>query len=180
MDEILTGLLTDKKVRGFEFISTNQAMNDLSEFVYKDEVINLLLNRELKLPKRATKNSAGYDVFSPIDFTLQPGEEIKVPTLFKAYMQYSEFLGFFPRSGLGFKYYCRLANTVGVGDGDYYNNSGNEGHYWVKLRNESNVPMTVKRGEAMCQAIFIPFLLADGDSFENGEIRNGGFGSTTK
>ena len=32
----------------------------------------------------------------------------------------------------------------------------------------------------MCQFIFMPFLLADGDSFEKGENRNGGFGSTTK
>ena len=32
----------------------------------------------------------------------------------------------------------------------------------------------------MCQFIFMPFLLVDGDSFEKGENRNGGFGSTTK
>lgn len=40
--------------------------------------------------------------------------------------------------------------------------------------------MTIKRGEAMCQMIFVPFLLADGDSFDNGDKRIGGFGSTTK
>ena len=32
------------------------------------------------LPKRATKSSAGYDIFSPIDFVLKSNETIKIPT----------------------------------------------------------------------------------------------------
>lgn len=86
----------------------------------------------------------------------------------------------FPRSGLGFKFYCRLANTVGVIDSDYYNNPKNEGHMFVKIRNEGTKIMEIKQGEGMCQMIFMPFLLVDGDSFDNGEERKGGFGSTTK
>ena len=150
------------KLRGFEFIS---------QF---DNVI------DLKLPKRGTSKSAGYDIFAPFDITLQPNEEIKVPTFLKAYMQNGEVLLAFPRSGLGFKYYCRLANTIGVVDGDYYNNEDNEGHIFVKIRNEGNKTMTIKKGDGMCQMIFMPFLLVDGDSFDNGDTRKGGFGSTTK
>lgn len=157
--------------RGFEFISTNQAIKDFDAKI---------MNGELKLPKRATKKSAGYDIFAPYEIKLQPSEEINIPTGLKAFMQQGEALFAFPRSGLGFKYYCRLANTIGVIDEDYYNNENNEGHIFVKIRNEGNKPMTIKQGEAMCQMIFMPFLLADGDSFDNGEDRNGGFGSTTK
>ena len=40
--------------------------------------------------------------------------------------------------------------------------------------------MTIKQGDGMCQMIFMPFLLVDGDNFETGDIREGGFGSTTK
>ena len=170
----------ENKIRGFEFVSTSQLEKDLIECGMVYEVEGNVHKGILNLPKRATKNSAGYDVFSPVSFVLEPNEEIKIPTLFKAYMQNGEFLMFVPRSGLGFKYYCRLANTLGVGDGDYYNNENNEGHYWVKIRNEGNKNMVIKAGEAICQAIFMPFLLADNDNFDKGEIREGGFGSTTK
>lgn len=158
------------KLRGFEFISTEQARKDFG----KDLSI-----AEPKLPKRGTKLAAGYDIYAPYNIILAPGEEINVPTGLKAYMQPGEVLMAFPRSGLGFKYYCRLANTVGVIDGDYYNNSNNEGHMFVKLRNEGNKEMVIKQGDGMCQMIFMPFLLVDGDSFDNGEERKGGFGSTT-
>lgn len=161
------------KLRGFEFIGKKQAEKDIKRKL--DNEFN-----DLKLPKRGTSKSAGYDIFAPFDITLQPNEEIKVPTFLKAYMQDGEVLLAFPRSGLGFKYYCRLANTIGVVDGDYYNNEDNEGHIFVKIRNEGNKTMTIKKGDGMCQMIFMPFLLVDGDSFDNGDTRKGGFGSTTK
>lgn len=156
------------KTRGFEFVSKNQLENDF------DSLDNVKIN----IPKRATKSSAGYDVFAPIDVYLKPNDDIKIPTGIKSYMQNGEVLMAFPRSGLGFKYYCRLANTVGIIDKDYYNNANNEGHIFVKIRNEGDKDLTIKQGEAMCQFIFVPFLLADEDSFDNGEVRNGGFGST--
>ena len=40
--------------------------------------------------------------------------------------------------------------------------------------------MTIRAGEAMAQGIILPFLMVDGDSYDNGEVRNGGFGSTSK
>ena len=170
--------MNNNKTRGFEFISAEQALKDcepkrLNEVVFGE-------NTSLIRPKRGTCKSAGYDIFAPFNITLKPNEEIKIPTFLKAYMQDGEVLMAFPRSGLGFKYYCRLSNTVGIIDSDYYNNPNNEGHMFVKIRNEGNKTMTIKQGEAMCQMIFVPFLLADGDSFDNGDKRIGGFGSTTK
>lgn len=154
--------------RGFEFISKEQLTKDFDAGI----------DTYIALPKRATKLSAGYDCYAPTDIYLEPGNDIKVPTGIKTYMQPGEVLMAFPRSGLGFKYYCRLANTVGIIDADYIQ-SDNEGHIFVKLRNEGNKPMIIKQGEAMCQFIFMPFLLVDGDNFESGEERNGGFGSTS-
>lgn len=167
-----------EKIRGFEYISEEQFIKDALEiFNISIEAIKIMY-KDLKLPKRATARSAGYDVFSPITFELKPGEEIKLPTGFKVYMQNNEWIGFLPRSGHGFKYYVRLANTMGVGDSDYYNNKGNEGHYFVKIRNEGDKRLRVGKGEAIAQAIFQKYLLVDGDNFE-GEERIGGFGSTT-
>jgi len=171
MQETIKEAIRPKRLRGFEFVSMDQGLKD-----FEVDILDI----ELKLPKRGTSKSAGYDMFAPYEITLQPNEEIKVPTGLKAYMQDGEVLMAFPRSGLGFKYYCRLANTVGVIDADYYNNADNEGHMFVKLRNEGTKTMTVKQGEGMCQMLFMPFLLVDGDSFNEGETRNGGFGSTTK
>ena len=157
--------------RGFEKISEEQHVNDLFNTYFDCNY------EEIKLPERATATSAGYDVFALKGFKLVPGDGIKMPTGLKAYMQPDEVLFAYPRSSLGFKYYCRLANTIGVIDADYYNNKGNEGHIWVKIRNESEKEMTIERGEAICQLIFQKYLLADGDSFD-GEERTGGIGST--
>lgn len=156
--------------RGFEVISLNQAIKDLGDTISTIEA---------KLPKRATKMSAGYDIYAPYDFTILPSETLKIPTLLRAYMLEDEVLKIYPRSGLGFKYFTRLANTVGIIDADYFNSS-NEGHIWVKVRNEGDKELTIKQGEAFCQGIFQKYLLADGDDFTTGEGRNGGFGSTTK
>lgn len=155
--------------RGFEIISKEQLNKDFYKTV----------EYEVKLPKRSTKESAGYDIFAPYFFQIAPNEEIKIPTGLKVHMQKGEVLFIFPRSGLGFKYYTRLANTIGVIDSDYIN-SDNEGHIWVKIRNEGDKCLTVKQGEAFCQAIFMPFLLVDEDNFNDGNDRNGGFGSTNK
>ena len=85
----------------------------------------------------------------------------------------------FPRSGLGFKYFARLANTVGIVDRDYYNSLETEGHIYIKIRNEGSAPLSVQKGKSFAQGIFMNFLLADGDEFLGAE-RTGGFGSTDK
>ena len=155
------------KTRGFEKISTEQANKDFKKPF------------EIKLPKRATVGSAGYDIYAPFDIYLKPGERMIIPTGIRTYMQVDEMFKVYPRSGLGFKYRARLANTVGIIDSDYYF-SDNEGHIMVNLCNEGILDIDIKQGTAFCQGIFSKYLLVDGDNFTTGEIRNGGFGSTTK
>lgn len=157
-----------QKIRGFEFVSKEEYLKSKTDLPYEN----------LILPKRATKEAAGYDIISTLTFTLEPGESIKIPTGFKAYMQPGEMLALFPRSSVGFKYEICLANTVGIGDSDYYDSEKNEGHYFIKLVNRGKVSWNVKAGDAIGQGIFIPILLADGDSFEEGKVRTGGIGST--
>ena len=41
----------------------------------------------VKLPKRATSGSAGYDFFSPLTFELKPQETIKIPTGIRVQME---------------------------------------------------------------------------------------------
>ena len=162
------------KKRGFEKISRKQVMSD---FDFGKDLAGYYLEEAIKEPKRATSKSAGYDILSPYEFKLKSNQEIKLPTGLKTYMQPDEVLMIYPRSSLGFKYYARLANSTGLIDADYYNNNDNEGHIWVKLRNESDKVMEIEEGEAICQAVFQKYLLADDDSFD-GDERKGGIGST--
>lgn len=164
-----------EKVRGFEKVSFEQWDKDNVVVVESKEVWD-----SIALPKRATTHAAGYDIFTVVDFILKPNWEILLPLGIKVYMQADEFFMVAPRSGMGFKYYARLANTLGIIDSDFYNNQKTEGHCWIKLRNEGDKDMQVKAGEAIAQGIFQKYLLADGDGYSNGEVRNGGLGSTNQ
>ncbi|MBQ8973508.1 MAG: dUTP diphosphatase [Clostridia bacterium] len=133
----------------------------------------------LPLPKRATGGSAGYDFFSPVDFTLQPSETILLPTGVRVRIDEGWVLLLMPRSSLGFKYRLQLANTVGVIDSDYFG-ADNEGHIHLKLTNDSREGrvLTIRRGEAIAQGIFVPYGITVDD--ETTEKRFGGFGSTNR
>ena len=64
--------------------------------------------QSIKLPKRATAGSAGYDFYTPIPIVLAPGKTVKIPTGIRVEMQENWVLKCYPRSGLGFKYVCSL------------------------------------------------------------------------
>lgn len=131
------------------------------------------------LPKRATSGSAGYDFYAPVKLVLKPGETVKVPTGIRVQMEEGWVLNCYPRSGLGFKYRLQLNNTVGIIDSDYFY-SDNEGHIFSKITNDTNEGKTVEiaRGEGFMQGIFTEYGITMDD--EASEVRNGGFGSTTK
>ncbi len=139
----------------------------------------LKVYEEIKLPRRATSGSAGYDFFAPLDLELAPGETLKVPTGIRAKMENDWVLKLYPRSGLGFKYRLQLNNTVGIIDSDYFY-SDNEGHIFAKITNDTNEEKTVKvpEGTGFMQGIFLEYGITLDDDVT--DVRNGGFGSTTK
>lgn len=132
----------------------------------------------IKLPKRATAGSAGYDFYAPVSITLEPGETIKIPTGIRVEMESDWVLKCYPRSGLGFKYRLQLNNTVGIIDSDYFY-SDNEGHIFAKLTNDTNEERTVEiaAGTGFMQGIFVEYGITMDDNVT--AVRNGGFGSTS-
>lgn len=132
----------------------------------------------IKLPKRATSGSAGYDFYAPYDVRLAPGETAKIPTGIRVWIEDGWVLKLYPRSGLGFKFRLQLNNTVGIIDSDYYN-SDNEGHIFIKITNDSNEGKTVEipAGTGFAQGIFVEYGITLDDDADG--VRNGGFGSTT-
>lgn len=127
------------------------------------------------LPTRSTSGSAGYDFKAPFGFKLEPGATIKIPTGIRVKIDEGWWLGCLPRSGLGFKYQIRLANTLGVVDSDYYSSS-NEGHIFLKVVNGGDKIISVEAGDGFAQGIFVQYGITYSDSAT--EKRDGGFGST--
>lgn len=165
------------RIARFEKVSREQFCRDFADAFPEYEGEAGAVYDAIHLPQRATRGSAGYDYFSPVPFTLKPGETIKIPTGIRARMEEGWVLCNFPRSGQGFKFRLQLNNTVGIIDSDYYG-SDNEGHIMAKLTNDSNEGkvLTVQAGDGFLQGIFFPFGITEDD--EADAVRNGGFGST--
>jgi dUTP pyrophosphatase len=157
----------------FEKVSFDQYVNSIGGDVDLRTEYN-----DIKLPKRATTGSAGYDFFSPFDFELAPNKTIKIPTGIRVLLDKDKFLAIYPRSGLGFKHRMQLDNTVGIVDSDYFG-SDNEGHIFIKITNDGREGKTIhiNKGEAFAQGIIAQYFVTIDD--ETNGIRNGGFGSTT-
>lgn len=154
-----------KQVAKFYLVSEKQYIADGNKDDYS----------YIKLPKRATKGSAGYDFFAPFDICLKPKETVKVPTGIRVKIDNGWFLSVFPRSSLGFKYRLMLDNTVGIIDSDYYN-AENEGHIFIKMTNTGDKELVIERGKAFAQGIFLQYgITVDDDSLTE---RIGGIGST--
>ena len=157
-------------VANFEKVSESQFKKDIDRLegytASLDDVI---------IPKRATKGSAGYDFYSPIEVNLKPGESIKIPTGIRCKIDDGYVLKIYPRSSLGFKFQMALLNTVGIIDADYYN-ADNEGHIIVGIINRGDKDLLIKKGDRFVQGIFEQYFLACEQ--ENTNERHGGFGST--
>ena len=169
-----------KRIAKFEKVSIEQFREGWTDaFGEVDETELREIYEAVRLPKRATAGSAGYDFFAPARISLAPGETVKIPTGIRVWMEPEWVLKCYPRSGLGFKFRLQLNNTVGIIDSDYYY-SDNEGHIFAKITNYSNEGKTleVKAGDGFMQGIFVEYGITLDDDVT--EVRNGGFGSTTK
>lgn len=144
-------------------------------------VLNMVdvYEEDIRLPRRATKKSAGYDIFSPVNISIMPHEAVRIPTGLKCQMEDDDVLFFIIRSSLAIKYGITTTNQVGVIDADYYNNPDNEGHMWICLRNDSDKEFKINVGDRISQAIFVKFGIVE-DDLPIKEERVGGFGSTTE
>lgn len=166
------------RVAKFHKVSYEQFRRDwLDVYPDEDEIVVREIYDHIKLPKRATSGSAGYDFFLPVSITLNPDETLLIPTGIRSEIKNGWVLAIFPRSGLGFKHRIQLDNTVGIIDSDYFY-ADNEGHIKIKITNDTkNFSVAeVDEGKGFAQGIFLPFGIVDDDSSDG--LRTGGFGST--
>ena len=140
------------------------------------KVVKGFENSNIILPKRQTKNSAGYDFYVASDTVIKAHSIALIPTGIKAYMESDEVLNIYVRSSMPMKKGLTLANNVGVIDSDYYENPDNDGHIMIQVMNFTDNDILVKKDERIAQGIFMKYLLADNDDTKNERL--GGFGST--
>lgn len=153
----------------------------------------------MELPKRATAESAGYDLTAylldgPVrialggaetmrevttigekpSITLDPGERALIPLGFKARIPEGYHGEVRPRSGAAFRKGIEIPNSPGTIDSDY------NGEWMVPVKNGDSKAVTIEHGERIAQVVFVPHV---GATFERGSVvrtteRDGGFGST--
>ena len=173
------------------------------------QIVSKYRSAHLKLPSRATRASAGYDLASAVTMTVpsiwhfpflralwlirhrrsldnqtfrQAKRVLKpflIPTGIKAYMQPDEMLIVANRSSNPLKRGLIVPNGIGVIDADYYNNPTNEGEIFVQMLNFGIRDWRVHKGDRIAQGIFMPYLIADHE-IKPTRKRQGGFGSSGK
>lgn len=138
-------------------------------------------DKDIHMPIRKTKNSAGYDVEAASDIVIEPYKNGMKPTLIptglKAYCQDDEYYILVNRSS-GPKKGLVMANSIGIIDADYYGNESNDGHFYFQYWNFGDKPLEIKKGDVIGQVIFQKYLTVDDDNATG--MRTGGFGSTNK
>ena len=156
------------------------------------------LSSEAQLPKRATTESAGYDLAACLSssvrvavggaeelrtvttgvggrsVTLEPGERALIPLGYKARIPQGYHGEVRPRSGAAFRKGIEIPNSPGTIDSDY------NGEWMVLVKNGDSKPITIEHGERIAQVVFVKHVEVE---FDRGEVarttnRDGGFGST--
>ena len=132
-------------------------------------------DKEIILPTKATRHSAGYDFYSNETFSIKPGETKILWTDVKVKLTPEEFLMIVPRSSIGLKKNLMLSNTVGIIDSDYYGNLENDGNIGIAIYNYGNKTREIREGERIAQGIVLKF---EDNTLQAYGKRKGGFGST--
>lgn len=138
------------------------------------------INKNVIIPKYATKGSAAMDLHACIEkeMILNPMERVVIPTGIAIEIPSNDYVALiFARSGLSIKHGITLSNAVGVIDSDY------RGEICVGLCNISNSPYTILPKDRIAQLAIMPVAnvtFNEVDSLDETQRANGRFGSTGK
>ena len=137
----------------------------------------MIVKDGIKMPRRSTIGSAGYDFFSPDTYELRPEEWTMIDTgvsldtpkeMIMNPLCVHWFMMIVPKSGLATEYGFQLRST-GIIDMDYKDT--------IKAMVTVDRPYTLQKDEKFIQGIVMQF-----GTFTNEipptEVRNGGHGST--
>lgn len=146
------------------------------------DVVNIpveLCRENARLPEYKHNDDAGFDIYLPENFTLEPGETKIAPTGLKMSIPTGYELQIRPRSGNSVKTKMRVANAPGTIDCGYADEIG------VICDNIGTEKIQFKAGDRIAQGVLaVPpkgiFNKIDDINKVVGSNRGGGFGSTGK
>ena len=134
------------------------------------------LDPTVPLPSYAKAGDAGADLTTRIDFTINPGERMLVPTGISIALPNGYVALVHPRSGLAIKHGISMVNTPGTVDAGY------RGELQVILINHDlTEPVSFKKGDRIAQLVIQKVERADFvevSDLPGSDRAAGGFGST--
>jgi dUTP pyrophosphatase len=140
------------------------------------DVLVTRLDPSVPLPKYGKPGDAGADIATRIDFTIEPGERMLVPTGLSIALPFGYAAFVHPRSGLAIKHGISMVNTPGTVDAGY------RGELQVILINHDlHEAVSFKKGDRIAQLVIQK--VEDAVFIEVSELpgsarAEGGFGST--
>jgi len=137
-------------------------------------------HKDSMLPKYMTPGAAGFDIATPVEFTLNPGQRMMIDTGLN-FLDIPDGweIQVRSRSGLAVKDGIFVLNAPGTIDDDY------RGKLGVILYNSGDKPKTFAVGDRIAQGVFAPVFKCSFRFGEDSDLRvternEGGFGSTDK
>ena len=130
---------------------------------------------DLPPPRRATPESAGFDLRARIEGSVElgPGERLLVPTGVALALPAGHEAQIRPRSGLALRHGLTLLNAPGTVDSDY------RGEVAVIVVNLGREPVRIQRGDRIAQLVvsrLAPVVLREADELPESARGAGGFG----
>jgi dUTP pyrophosphatase len=141
-----------------------------------DEDMDVII-QEYYLSKNSTGRDSGFDLVSPIDILINPGETAKINFKIKcSLINNDDTIAYYlyPRSSIS-KTPLRMANSVGIIDRDY------RGNIMAVVDNIKDEPYQINKGDRLfqiCSPTLESFDIHIVDTLDETERGEGGFGST--
>jgi len=154
IDNFLKNILTTKDfVKSVDILDSDLESNvkEIENILTKNSfsIIIEKIHPNAKIPTKAYKNSAGFDLFALNDEIINPGERKKIPTGIKIKIKDYFYGQILSRSGLALKKYVDV--VAGLIDSNY------EGELFVVLHNNhKSSPFIIKTDNAIAQFVLIP------------------------
>ena len=134
------------------------------------------LDPTVPLPSYAKAGDAGADLATRIDFTINPGERMLVPTGISIALPNGYVALVHPRSGLAIKHGISMVNTPGTIDAGYRGEL-----QFILINHDLTQPVSFKKGDRIAQLVIQKVERADFvevSDLPGSDRSSGGFGST--